>query len=269
MKLPDVTAVSSLLADVSRELILPRFRRLQDADIERKPNDIDPEDIVTIVDRQVEERLTHALTSMTPGVPVLGEEAVHERPSLLELTDSESPVWILDPIDGTKNFAKGDDRFGVMLAWAQAGRARIAWVFLPARREIFVAEAGSGAFRNERRVTVDPGSSGDPPRGLFLTRYMPPSVADRAMDASRGRFAPGPESHCAAVEYMDVLQGANDFIVYYRLMPWDHAAPALILEEGGGRVAHPDGSPYTIRSRDRITVVARNPAIADDVRSWL
>lgn len=266
---PDPDTIAALLTEASQELILPRFRHLQDTDVHRKPTDVDPDDVVTVVDREVEERITQALAGMTPGTPVVGEEGAHARPELLRATEADEPLWILDPLDGTKNFARGDDKFGVMLAWVVEGRARAAWVMLPVRGAMFVAESGAGAFRDRDRLRVPNPPSSALPRGICLTRYMPSGLAEEVVEACHGRFHAGHESHCAAVEYTDVIEGSNDFVVYYRLTPWDHAAPALIVEESGGCVRHPDGTPYTARSRDRITVVARGAGIFGQVGAWL
>jgi len=114
---PDVDTVTALIDDVVQTLVLPKFSRLLLGDIESKSTPLDPDDVVTIVDRQVEERLSSALTALAPSAAIIGEEAVHSRPELLRLLASNGPLWIIDPIDGTKNFAAGDDGFGVMLAW--------------------------------------------------------------------------------------------------------------------------------------------------------
>jgi len=71
------------------------------------------------------------------------------------------------------------------------------------------------------------------------------------------------------VEYTDILAGKTDFAVYYRLLPWDHATPALILVEGVGRVEHLDGTPNSARSENQPTVVARDARVSDHVRNCL
>jgi len=266
---PDIDAVTNLVDEIAQAAILPRFRRLGREDVEHKSTAADPDDIVTVVDRDVEERLTLALKALVPSAPVIGEEAVHARPELLNLRVSDGPLWLLDPIDGTRNFARGDDGFGVMLAWVVAGRAQAAWILLPARGQIFVAEAGSGAFLNGVRATVAPPSTGGLPRGALLVRYMPGSLGETVTRAMRGHFDAVEPSGCAAVEYTDILGGKADFAVYYRLLPWDHAAPALILVEGGGRVEHLDGTPYSARSDNQVTVVARDARVSDRVRRCL
>jgi fructose-1,6-bisphosphatase/inositol monophosphatase family enzyme len=88
---------------------------------------------------------------------------------------------------------------------------------------------------------------------------MPPDVRAHVTTVAReGHLDVIPDSVCAAVEYTEILRGDKDFAVYYRLLPWDHAAPAHILTEAGGSVAHLSGRPYTVRSAHQVTIVARS-----------
>jgi fructose-1,6-bisphosphatase/inositol monophosphatase family enzyme len=265
---PDIDRVTALLHETSDELVMPRFARLTSEDVIVKSAAHDPDDIVTVVDRQVERQLSRALPHIAPAA-VVGEEATHARPELLNLLASDDPVWVIDPIDGTRNFAAGLDAFGTMLAWVVGGRARAAWLALPARGQTFVAEAGGGAFCNGARVRVPVEPAAEPPRGSMLVRYMPAALGSTLLDVVGRECHLVRPSGCAAVEYTDVLGGRQDFVVYYRLLPWDHAAPALILTEAGGFVVHLDGTPYTVRSANQITVVARDRRVADCLRTSL
>jgi fructose-1,6-bisphosphatase/inositol monophosphatase family enzyme len=264
---PDVDRVTALLAEVVAEEVMPRFGRLRIDEIQAKANEHDPDDLVTDVDRRVEERLTRVLEALTPGVPVLGEEAAHAAPDRLRLVEQEGPLWLLDPIDGTRSFARGSDAFGVMLAYVHGGETRAAWVLLPARDRLFVAEAGAGAYADGRRVNVPVGPQ-HPPRGSFNMRYMPPAVGAAVARGAAGRHRPVTPAGCAAVEYTAVVEGAVDFVVYHRLLPWDHAPGALILEEAGGHVAQAGGLRYTPRAHDGVTVLAANAELADDIHRW-
>jgi fructose-1,6-bisphosphatase/inositol monophosphatase family enzyme len=265
---PDIDNVTAALLRAAEELILPRFERLTSSQIELKWTAEDPEDLVTVVDRDVEAFLTNELTALSPGTVVIGEEAAHADPELLRALQTDERLWLLDPLDGTKNFAAGDDRFGLMLSWVVAGRARASWIVLPARSDVFVAEAGSGVRRNGERIGTAPVATGQP-RGGLMVRYMPGSVRESVERRMCGRFVDLPPSGCAAIEYTDIARGDRDFVVYYRLHPWDHGAPALMLEEAGGSVVHLDGCRYTVRSGHQITVAARDGMLADDVRAVL
>jgi len=101
----DIHAVTECIEEATRTLVLPRFSRLSAGDVEIKQTPGDTDDIVTIVDREVEACLSTALSALEPTALVIGEEVTHRRPELLGLLADDRPLWIIDPIDGTKNFA--------------------------------------------------------------------------------------------------------------------------------------------------------------------
>lgn len=264
----DIHAVTALIEEAAHTLVLPRFARLSTDEVRAKATPGDPEDVVTIVDREVEAYLTKALTSLTPSAPVIGEEAASHWPERLDVLASDQALWLIDPIDGTKNFVAGDSGFGMMVAYVVEGLTRAAWVVLPARHQTFVAEEGSGAFLNGKRILVSSVQEG-PPRGSVLVRYMPGSLGKTVTDALDGHVKIIPSSGSAAIEYTDTLAGLRDFVIYYRLLPWDHAAPALLLTEGGGYVGHFSGQLYTARSENQLTIVARDVVLHEQVRDRL
>jgi fructose-1,6-bisphosphatase/inositol monophosphatase family enzyme len=265
----DIEAVTSVIEEAAQTLVLPRFARLAPDEIEAKASPGDAEDIVTVVDREVEAHLSRALIALVPSAAVLGEEAAHQQPELLRLLGSDRPLWVIDPIDGTKNFAEGNNGFGIMVAHVVKGSTRAAWLILPARRQTFVAEEGSGSFLNGKRIRVPPAPADGDLRGSVLVRYMPGRMGDAVTGALKGRVVMNRPAGCAAVEYTDVLEGRSDFVVYYRLLPWDHAAPVLILDEAGGHVTHFEGQSYTPRSLSQLTFVVRDTGIADQLRAWV
>jgi fructose-1,6-bisphosphatase/inositol monophosphatase family enzyme len=265
----DIDAVTRLIQNAANELVLPRFRRLLATDVERKATVDDPEDVVTTVDRDVEARLTEGLQELMPSAAVIGEETAHGRAEILKLVHGERSFWLIDPIDGTRNFASGDARFGIIVGFVTNGLTRAGWILLPVEQSIFVAERGGGAFLNGTRVKVSPGLGDEILRGTVLSRYMPDALRQSVARGTGDGFHQLPQSGCAAVEYMAVLRGGADFVVYYRLLPWDHAAPALILMEAGGRVEHLGGEVYTPRSSNQLTIVARNEAVAGRLGAWL
>lgn len=265
----DIQAVTYCIEEATRTLVMPRFARLSAGDVEAKATPGDADDVVTVVDREVEIHLSVALKAIEPSAQVIGEEATHRRPELLRLLDTDAPLWIIDPIDGTKNFARGDTAFGVMVAYVVSGSTLAAWITLPGRRQTFVAQAGSGTYLNGARVQSPSRIDGNRPRGAVLNRYMPGQLGKRVADALSPRIENKPPSGSAAIEYTDILQGRRDFVVYYRLLPWDHAAPALILTEAGGQVSHIDGRAYSPRSDNQLTVVANAPSLGERLRAWL
>jgi fructose-1,6-bisphosphatase/inositol monophosphatase family enzyme len=265
----NIQTVTDLIEEAAQRLVLPRFCRLSGNDVESKATPGDPEDMVTIVDRDVEMHLSKALAALTPSAAVIGEEAAHHRPELLRLLATDKPLWVIDPIDGTKNFAVGDSSFGIMVAYVVEGQAQAAWVLLPAKGQTFIAERGSGAFVNGERIRIPSTVSGSPLRGAVLVRYMPQGLGQMVIEALQGRVQTKQPLGCAAMEYTDILRGRGEFIIYYRLLPWDHAAPALIVTEASGHVTHCNGQPFTPRSENQLTIVARDVRTADQLRHLL
>lgn len=266
---PDLDAVTRLIEQVGRDVVLPKFRALTVDDIEVKSSPEDRDDVVTVVDRMAEASLSEGLAAIAPEVRALGEEAAHREPALRGLLDLDAPLWVVDPIDGTRNFARGDDGFGMMVSWVWAGHVRASWIHLPSRGETFVAEDGSGAWLNGERLRVPPLEGDAPYRGMLSIRFLPEATREVVRARMSGRFTPVASSGAAAVGYTDIARGRSEFLGYYRLLPWDHGAPALLLTEAGGRVEHLDGRPYTIRSTNQVTIVARSPEVAREVRAWI
>src|SRR5437879_2711858 len=108
----DLERVTGLIEETAALEILPRFRKLAAGDIREK----EPGDLVTVADEAAEARLTPLLTALLPGSLVLGEEAAAADPKLLNRLLGDHPVWVIDPVDGTGNFAAGRPAFAVMVA---------------------------------------------------------------------------------------------------------------------------------------------------------
>lgn len=122
--------------------IMPRFRQLAAHEIDQKNG---PHDLVTDADRKAEQYLTEALPALLPGSVVVGEEAVHANPASYEAIQGEAPVWIVDPVDGTRQFVHGEPGFGTLVTLAQGGVLRASWTYAPALDRLAVAIRGQGA----------------------------------------------------------------------------------------------------------------------------
>lgn len=256
MQAVDVDSVGALVRDVCRAEVLPRFRALRPADVVSKATAADPDDVVTVADLAVERRLAPALAALVPGSIVVAEEAVAADASLLNAVRGDAPVWLVDPLDGTRNFAAGREDFGTMVALAAAGDVRAGWIYLPTRDELFAAEAGAGAWCNGARLHAPASPPTGRARGTLYTRHMPAALRDAlAARAHLYEEVAGPGSACC--EYTAVARGEKDFVVYHRLHPWDHAPGALLVREAGGEAAHPGGAPYRVRDANQPTLVTR------------
>lgn len=264
----NVDRVSQLLRQVVVDEVLPAFGRLRPDQIEHKQSVGDPDDVVSSVDKAVEARLTPELLALLPGSVVVGEEAAHADPRVLELMNSEGDIWIIDPIDGTRGFVRGDAAFGVMVALVRAQKSCGAWIALPAKGQLFVAELGSGTWLDGQRVTIPPCTHTHSPRGSLYTRYLPEAERNALERAARDQYTSVPGSGSAAIEYTDVIVGNKDFVIYHRLLPWDHVPGTLLVTEAGGSALLPDGTRFTPTQGIGPLIVANELAVSDRVRAW-
>jgi fructose-1,6-bisphosphatase/inositol monophosphatase family enzyme len=220
-------------------VIMPRFRALQDHEIEEKS----PGEVVTLVDREAEAMITATLQHIRPDAVVIGEEAAHANPSLIDALQTAQPAWLLDPLDGTANFVAGSEDFAVMVAFVEGGRTTHAWIWRPAVSESWTASLGEGTRRNGGRIVVSKPAR-ERPRGAILTRFLDAEHRAYVEKQARelGEVLPG--LHCAGVEYPGIVIGAQDFAMFKRTLPWDHAPGAFVLREAGGVARRWDGSEY-------------------------
>lgn len=240
--LPDTDRVSALIREIAAEEMMPRFATLSPEEIAEKK----PGDFVTAVDLASERRFTRALPDLLPGSLVLGEEAVSENPAQLRMLSGDDPVWVVDPLDGTANFAAGLPIFAVIVALVCQGRTEKGWIHDPATGRMAVASRGEGAWMADRRLRVRRPESLRRMNGSIYGRKYRGSAAYREVwGAGRGRLGQVFNARCVGQEYLARLQGRMHFGLYTRLNPWDHAAGCLMHQEAGGYLARLDGEPYT------------------------
>ena len=164
--------VQALIRDVATRIVMPRFRQLAPAEIEEKA----PDELVTIADKESEIALAEGLTRLLPDSRVVGEEAVSADPSVLDGI-GQGVAWIVDPIDGTANFAAGETPFGIMVALAIDGVSEAGWLYDPVADRLCSAIRGQGAFINGARTTTRTSGEAIPVAGLS-TRYLPPELRE-------------------------------------------------------------------------------------------
>ncbi len=233
----DSERVADLLREVAAAELLPRFRNLSKDDIRLKG----PGDYVTVADVASEQRLASGLAKILPGVLIVGEEAVEAEPGLVELIGRpRESCWIVDPLDGTANFAAGRDTFAIIVALIYDRQTVGGWILDVPGNRMAVAAKGQG-------VTLD----GVPVQGAVVASpngyvgYKVNKTFDRELPAAqRGRLGDILSLGCAGVEYMNILAGRASFSLYRRTKPWDHAAGALMLTEAGGAALNFAGPPY-------------------------
>lgn len=255
----EIESVTRLIEEAAAEEVLPRFRRLAAHEVSEKESG----ELVTSADLAVEARLGRALSGLLAGSRVVGEEAAAEQPRIVDLLREPEPVWLIDPVDGTSNFAAGKPAFAVMVALVRAGELAAGWIHEPCRPRTAVAEAGGGAWIGGRRLRVAAGAPLGAMRGtLHGGRHGGPELA-RRIQAFRQRWGVLLALRCAGGEYLRLATGESHFTLFTRMMPWDHAPGVLIHGEAGGWARTLDGEVYSPARRDTPGLL-----MAPDAASW-
>lgn len=251
--------ILALMRRVTEQAILPRYRNLAAGEVEDKGGN----DPVTIADREAEVLLREGLAAIDGSLAFVGEEAAHADPSILDRLDG--PCWIVDPVDGTRNFANGNPPFGVIIARAEGGMAQSGWLYDCLTGRYCAAHRGKGATIDGERVAARATGS-TPPIAAISLIFMD---EDRRQ-ATKRNLLPYYEladiPYCAAEQYPRLALGMNDLSIFERTLPWDHAAGVLWLEEAGGKAARPDGTAYRVDDWARKGLLgAASPALWDDL----
>jgi fructose-1,6-bisphosphatase/inositol monophosphatase family enzyme len=236
--------VVQLLRAAARTEIMPRFRKLQPGMIRTKSG---PTDFVTEADEAAEVMITNGLHRMFPGCLVIGEEACAADPALLGRMDGADLAFVVDPIDGTANFCAGLPLFGVMAAAIAGGKVVAAAIHDPVCDDTAIALRGGGAWMltpGGERTRLSVSTTTDPAQmsGCVSWRYMPEPLRSTVIRNMVG-LAGVCDYRCAAHQYRMLAAGHCDYMVFNRLMPWDHLPGWLLHAEAGGFSGKFDGSP--------------------------
>lgn len=256
-------AVGTILQQAAERFVMPRFARLATGEVELKA----PGEPVTIADREAETFISKGLSLLMPEALVVGEEACANDACLLSQL-GQGWVWLVDPIDGTANFAAARSPFAMMVALLRDGEILGSCILDPPSRRLATAELGAGAWVGDQRVQTQEGpcTVGEL-SGIISTAFIPENRSGMVSTIKASVAEVVPTVRCAGYEYPQVARGKRDFALYWRTLPWDHAPGALFLREAGGSVTHLDGLPYRPHEQRPGLLLARTPQIGRELLS--
>ncbi|RCS24416.1 inositol monophosphatase [Phyllobacterium salinisoli] len=255
--------LADLLAETAKAEIMPRFRRLGKGDIRQKTS---ASDLVTEADVNAERVITKALQERYPDALVIGEEACSDNPALLDGLGDARLAFVIDPVDGTYNFASDVPLFGVMLAVVVNGETVAGIIHDPVGQDWLIGMRGAGSHirrsdNSLEKVGVAEPVSVSEMTGAISWPYLPEPERTR-LARNHAKCLAQIGYRCAAHEYRVIASGYAHFAVYGKLMPWDHLGGVLIHTEAGGHAARFDGSAYLPSH------VGGGLMIAPDKASW-
>lgn len=258
----ELDQLKNVIRQVSQSQVQRHYRHLDCGDVATKRSSID---LVTVADRNIEQQLTRELTRLYPQAVVIGEEAVSAAPHILERLGDADLAFVIDPIDGTWNFANEISVFGVMVAVISNGQTQHGLLYDPLQDDWVMATQGQGAWRVDSTGQSQVLNASD--RDVlaqaigFVSLFTFNAAMQLHLAPQLAGFARVMSFGCSCFEYRSLSAGRADFLVAPDPNVWDHAAGQLIFHEAGGFSAFTDGEAYSpIRDRG-ILVCASNEAL--------
>ncbi|MGC8740527.1 MAG: inositol monophosphatase family protein [Candidatus Sumerlaeaceae bacterium] len=254
----DYIAVLDKALNAGGEALLRYYGKLERYDTKSSERDL-----VTIADRESEAAVRAVLKGAYPLHEILGEEQG------LEPAPGSDFRWIIDPLDGTTNFAHSVPIFAVSVALEHKGKICVAGVYNPVSEERFLAEAGAGATLNEKRIRVS--SVGNLPRSLLVTGFPHSDrhvlqLCLREVGYFLGKVHGILRLGAAALDMCFVACGRMEVFWQRNLNPWDTAAGWLIVEEANGKVTNFSGGKFSPYEKE---LVCSNGLVHEEFLTWL
>lgn len=218
--------------------------------------------MVTRADIEAQQAIADCIRGTFPEHSFLGEEG--DKDAAVEAALKAEHLWVVDPIDGTNNYAQGIPFFCVSIAYLSHGVPLFGLIYDPSREELFCARRGGGAYLNDKAISVSQASGIDGAivatgfayeRGEYVRRTLRTiqSLFDHKLRGIR-RFG------ACAIDLCWTAAGRLDGFFELKLEPWDYAAGMLIVAEAGGRVSDAEGNALAIGAP---AVVASAPGMHD------
>ncbi len=255
--------IDDIIREVSAKEILPRWKQLQDHEIKTKTG---PSDLVTDADIQAEKALTEIFEKEFPGCVVIGEEAVSRGDVDMQsiLKDPPEVLFIIDPMDGTWNFAHGSEVFACMVACLYKGETVMSWIYDITKDTSAIAEKGQGSFYGDEKLKARPTKLRSEIDGYIGLSFIPELIRPQ-IEENIQKVNSVTTLRCAGHEYLRLARGKMDFAIFSRTEPWDHMAGILLLQEAGGVSQRYDEAPYQLTSRRQVLLNASTPEVWDDM----
>lgn len=252
--------IAAIRATAARE-IRPRFRALVQGDIAEKAN---AQDLVTAADLGMEAGLRKAFAEILPDAAILGEEGVAEDPAQLDLIAAGGRVIVIDPVDGTWNFAHDLASFGTLIAVVEDGETVFGVLYDPMIDDWVWAAKGEGCWFGTRKMSLPEAGEFSSLTALLashgLTKEQWMGIADLYE-----HFGKVTNTGASVCDYRLISTGQAAFKLNRYCHVWDHAAGVLCVQEAGGHAALVDGTLYEPRMREGRLLVAQSERLWEEL----
>lgn len=255
--------VADIIKHVADTEILARFHTLTDNDITEKH----PGDLVTTADTNAEQALTEHLEKLIPGSVTVGEEATETDPALLNHLTTDTPTWIIDPVDGTSNFVHRDPHYSCLVALASAGTTHASWLYAPSLPLTAGGHTGRGAWINQQPATITTPTG--PTLNIVTTHPHYLAGYDWLLPKLTHPHTRLTPCSSAGLSYIELIQGQHQALVYTWEKPWDHATGLHIHALAGGTNTTMDGTSFHLAGHNQLPLIAADPTTTNTITHWL
>ncbi|MBC8500374.1 MAG: inositol monophosphatase [Nanoarchaeota archaeon] len=252
--------------EIAKEIALKAGKLIMDFYNKKDPGIIEDkggfyQNYLTEADQASEKLIFEELKKHFPNYGFIGEETANE-------SSDKKLVWIVDPIDGTKGFVNKTDQFGVQIGLARNGEVILGVVYLPALKKLFHAKKGKGAFLNDKRIHVSKIDRIEDFRVGISRRALHDKNLHMLFDKIKGKEKEYADS--IAYKWSKIAEGESEVSLVKKRASkeWDLCAPAIIVQEAGGKVTTFSGK-YVTFNKEKIDypegIIASNNTIHEDL----
>ena len=252
--------ILTVLYDISKKMVLPMYQNLKDEDIMYKDNS----DLVTSVDIKIEEELNKILLQIIPNSLFVGEEIVSREPNVIDNYNYNNYCWTVDPIDGTKNFIRGKDKFAIMIGLTFKEKIIQSWIYRPLTEEFCYAKLDEGSYINNKKIYIENDTDISKAVGSISSKYWENNLFKKIQNLKRS-FNNINSYGCIGIEYIDIVKGLRDFAILSKLSPWDHIPGILFVKEAGGAITHFDKKDYNHIKKKNNLIVTNSFLLQDEI----
>ena len=245
MLIIDPKKIENIIRDVAHNIVLPHWQHLGHGDISQKTG---PDDLVTIADQAAEKELIAQISSLYPQSRFVGEEVCEIEPERMQLFTTENPIWVIDPIDGTMAFSKGEAQFDIMVALLQNRQLLAGFIYSPVKDDLYMGEKGGGVTRVFEKESTQLKRHEDiislkETQAIIGKKFFSDEERNRIL-SHEAEFKKMLSTISAGHDYARLLRGEADATIYSKNMPWDHMPGLALASELGFVFEKQNGDAY-------------------------
>ena len=193
----------------------------------------------------------------------IGEEIYFKNPSILKYYLSDEYCWTVDPIDGTNNFARSNEKFAVMIALTRNKKIIQSFIYKPISDDFIYAD-NNGTFFEEKKIYLQNEITIEKAVGSISTKYWEDSIKVK-IESVKNIFGKINSYGSIGCEYFDMALGIRNFTLLSRLYPWDHIPGVYIVRKAGGYDCHFDKIEYKFFENSKNLIVSNSKNLSNEI----